>query len=174
MKHPTPLNKAYVKAMALKGAVPFPCEIAGSIRREAKEVGDLDLVVIVPELVAHINWARTILECDLAAAVTSGGPRRASGTVDGYVVNLWCGLPEEAGALLMYATGPSGYNIYYRKRAKGMGLKLNEKGLFDAHGARIAGADECSIYTALGRPWKEPCVRGYKPPPSQRKGVVHE
>lgn len=185
MKQPTPLNKAYVRAMAIKMAIPFHCEIAGSIRREEPVVGDIDLVVTVPELELKEHHARVIMAEVLDEAiqqtpahlreeirVLSGGPRRATARYGEYVINLWCGLPEEQGALLMYATGPARYNSAYRRRAKKMGFLLNEKGLW-SDGRRVAGHDECSIYTALGKPWKAPRLRGKSfKTSSPGKGVI--
>jgi DNA polymerase (family 10) len=48
-----------------------------------------------------------------------------------------------------------------RVRAKKMGLKLNEYGVFDRNtGAYIAGATEADVYQALGKPYKSPDLRG--------------
>jgi DNA polymerase (family 10) len=185
MKKPTPRAKAFVKAMALKLAIPHPCEIAGSIRREDDPVGDIDLVVTVPDLDHEEHHARNILADTLEdyinttpqrqrrGVVVGGRSRFAHATHEGYAINLWCGTPEEAGALLFAATGPKTYNIWYRSKARRAGFLLNEKGLW-VDDRRVAGADECSIYTALGKPWKEPRLRGKQLPMafSQGKGII--
>jgi len=169
MKKTTELKRAWAKAMILKLCSPFPCEIAGSIRRQEPAVGDIDLVVTVPDLEDE-HHARQILAEILEDAIKgdaypkqvsilSGGPRRATAVYDDVPVNLWCGLPQEAGALLLFATGPRGYNIGMRARAKKMGMLLNEKGLWVGE-RRIAGTNECDIYAALGKPWKQPHLRG--------------
>jgi DNA polymerase (family 10) len=174
MKRPNDLNRAFMKAMTIKMSIPFHVEIAGSIRRGCEVVGDLDLVAVVPDFECREHWATSILGCLEGVEIHEGGPRRASGSVDGFAVNLWCCLEEEFGACLFYATGPKGYNIAYRRKAKAAGWLLNEKGLWDEQGHRIAGHDECSIYNALGREWKDPSVRGYRPVRRQPGAEAHE
>jgi len=147
-------------------------EIAGSIRREEENVGDIDIVVVVPNPDDPNQsdwWASTILEA-AGVPVSSGGHRKATGQSGEFKVDLWTCTREEFGAMMFYATGPRGYNISYRKMAKQRGWKLNEKGLWDENGNRIAGYDECEIYNMLGRSWVEPKLRGYRPRKGSHKG----
>jgi DNA polymerase (family X) len=61
---------------------------------------------------------------------------------------------------MQYFTGSKAHNIILRDRAIGLGLKLNEYGLFTtADNTRIAGADEEEIYRALGLDWTPPELR---------------
>lgn len=41
-----------------------------------------------------------------------------------------------------------------------MGMRLNQRGLFDEAGNVIASRTEEEIYTALGKKYKEPKMRG--------------
>ena len=61
---------------------------------------------------------------------------------------------------LLYFTGPSGYNIGMRVRAKKMGLKLNEYGIFDrVTGAYLGGKTEDEVYKVLNKTPKLPELR---------------
>ena len=126
-------------------------EVAGSVRRGKPEVGDLDLVVggdLGRVREAHGVWIWK-----------EGGDKKATIDFMGFQVNLLVASDEEWGAHLMYFTGPASYNIAYRSRAKKMGMKLNEHGLFDGE-RRVAGLTEESVYRALGKKWKPPEQRG--------------
>ena len=57
---------------------------------------------------------------------------------------------EEFGAGLLYFTGDKQHNIWLRRIAIKKGWKLNEYGLFDKKGKRIAGRTEEEIYSKLG------------------------
>lgn len=154
-KSKTPLRQAQAIAHELRSlllAVGLErAEVAGSVRRGKSEVGDLDIVVqgdLTKVREAHGAW--TWME---------GGDRKATLSYKGMQVNLVASLPEEWGSMLLYFTGPRDYNIAYRARAKRMGLKLNEHGLWRGE-ERIAGRTEDEVYQALGKRWKAPSQRG--------------
>lgn len=159
MKTKLTLTEAAFQATKLQEKIPFPSEVAGSIRRLSPVIGDIDIVVVVPELEEVLHWAVSIL-ADHSSKIIQGGRRRATFLVNETQVNVWCCLPDEAGACLFYATGPRDYNIAYRRKAKERQWKLNEKGLFSQLGTKIAGATENEIYSAFNKPWKEPALRG--------------
>ena len=131
--------------------------IAGSVRRLKPEIGDLDLVVVTdaPALVAA-----HLLAFPQISQVLCKGESKIS-------VILQCGLQvdvrfcakEAFGAMLAHCTGPMEHNIAMRQRAKSLGFKLNEYGLFSGD-FRITGRDEKSIYEALRCDWIEPSDRG--------------
>lgn len=62
--------------------------------------------------------------------------------------------------MLFFLTGPAGYSIAYRKRAKEKGWHLDQYGLKDEHGDVIASRTESSIYKAFGKSYKQPELRG--------------
>lgn len=125
-------------------------EIVGSVRRQDPDVGDIDVIV---------NGDMNNVE-KIAADVVELGENKATIDYDGHQVNLWQSPLETWGAALFAYTGPRGYVIGYRKRAKDQGLLLNEKGLFDKDGNLIAGKEEADIYQALGKEYKDPSERG--------------
>jgi hypothetical protein len=130
-------------------------EVCGSYRRGNSTPKDLDFVVIpkkgvtLPNILPPnqgVNWV---------------GDKKAQVVIDNETIDFHASSLTGLGAALMYFTGPAGYNIGMRMRAKKMGLKLNEYGVFDRNtGAYIAGATEADVYQALGKPYKSPDLRG--------------
>jgi len=64
---------------------------------------------------------------------------------------------------MQYFTGSKAHNIALRDRAMGLGLKLNEYGVFrSADDVRVAGATEADVYAALGLSWVPPELREHR------------
>jgi len=126
----------------------------GSYRRGAQMIGDIDFVVILkegyslPEILPSnqgVNWV---------------GDQKAQVIIDGEKVDFRVTTPKAWGATILYFTGPADFNIKYRWMAKKRGLKLSEYGLFDRNTDKyIAGKTENDIFTALGRPYRDPADR---------------
>ena len=126
----------------------------GSYRRGAQMIGDIDFVIIpkegytLPQMLPPnegVNWV---------------GDNKAQVIIDGEKVDFKVTTPAAWGATIMYFTGPADFNIKYRWMAKRKGLKLSEYGLFDRNTDQyLAGATEEDIFTALGRPYREPAKR---------------
>lgn len=125
-------------------------EFCGSLRRQKDTVGDLDVVVDGPVDVLRLNPHWVWME---------GGSKKATLDFRGAQVNVLHADGDNWGAAVLYFTGPHDYNIAYRRRAKSMGMLLNEYGLWK-DGKRIAGATESEIYDALGKTYKDPWMRG--------------
>ena len=127
-------------------------KVAGSLRRGADEIGDVDIVVIPKE--GFTEKVEEIIN------VTSSGKRKIYGTYKGTPINFFITEEKSWGACLMTATGPAVYNIRKRFLVKRMGLKLNEYGLFKvSSGEYLAGEKEDDIYDYLGWTHKAPCER---------------
>ena len=60
---------------------------------------------------------------------------------------------------LLSTTGSKDENMRLRKKAKDMGYRLVEEGLFDSTGALVKTPSERSIYNILNEKYKEPCER---------------
>ena len=131
-------------------------EVAGSYRRRAETVGDLDLLVTCHPGVAVVE---RFVTHPLVATVVAQGPTRAAVRLrSGLGVDLRVLAPESFGAGLYYFTGSKAHNIALRRRAVARGLKLNEYGVF--RGARrVAGRTEREVLGALGLPWIPPELR---------------
>ncbi len=137
----------------------------GSYRRGAQMIGDIDFVIIpkegytLPQMLPPnegVNWV---------------GDNKAQVIIDGEKVDFKVTTPAAWGATIMYFTGPADFNIKYRWMAKRKGLKLSEYGLFDRNTDQyLAGATEEDIFTALGRPYREPAKRqGFSKSKSKKK-----
>ena len=135
---------------------------AGSLRRMAPTVGDLDLLLIEQP---WGQWAWGALPTVHGLALHAFGPAKATGVFthgrQRIPVDIRAVAPSSLGAALEYFTGPAGHNLGMRMKAKRKGYKLNEYGLFSVKtGFKIAGDTEASIYDALGHDWKPPELRG--------------
>jgi len=132
------------------------CEIAGSYRRGRDTVGDLDLVVCAPDA----GPVRRALERhqEVRRLVASGPTRLTAMLHNGLQVDLRVVPAGSFGAALHYFTGSKAHNIRVRARARELGLRISEYGVF--RGARrLAGAREQDIFDAVGIDWIPPELR---------------
>jgi DNA polymerase (family 10) len=142
-------------------------EPAGSLRRRAETIGDVDILVTTgsggsaqkqtPEQLIESFTNAPFVERVLGAGGTKGSAIiRTDATpvqVDVRVVP-----PESFGAALQYFTGSKAHNVRLREIALKAKLKLNEYGLFDDD-AVVAGAVEEEIYEKLGLDCIDPLLR---------------
>ena len=128
--------------------------MAGSLRRGKGTVGDLDLLSTDPRVVDAIRG------CPGVAQILESGPKRTSVKLDdGVQVDVRLFTDEEYGTALVYFTGSKDHNIALRNLANEKGWKLNEYGLFDAAGGRLAGGTEGGVYNRLGMRFVPPELR---------------
>ena len=131
---------------------------AGSLRRMAETIGDVDLLVSC-ERSSEVMDA--LADSDLTARVISRGETRSSiVTTAGLQVDLRVVAPEAWGAALIYFTGSKAHNVRIREMAVRKGLKLNEYGLFRAKSGKLLAAEtEEAVYERLGLSYIEPTLR---------------
>jgi DNA polymerase (family 10) len=131
---------------------------AGSLRRGCDTIGDLDLLVTggSPQDVAE-----RFLKFPKIVEILARGENKVSVKLrSGIQVDLRVLEPESHGAALQYFTGSKAHNVAVRDRAKRMGYKLSEYGLFRVEDdSRVAGATEEEIYQKLKLPYIEPELR---------------
>jgi DNA polymerase (family 10) len=133
-------------------------EIAGSLRRRKEVIRDIDLVATSPDPAALAHAFRT--QFGVAEVIGSGETKTSVRFADGLAADLRVVSDEEFGAALLYFTGSELHNTQLRGRAKRLGLKLNEYGLFHAESQeRLEAGDETWIYRQLGLPFIEPELR---------------
>ena len=133
-------------------------EYAGSLRRMAETIGDLDLLVASDEPTEVMEAFTTV---GIVERVLAKGDTKSSVlSRTGLQIDLRV-LPLEAwGAAMIYFTGSKPHNIRIREMAVRKGLKLNEYGLFDAKsGELIVARTEEEVYERLGLPWIPPTLR---------------
>ena len=131
---------------------------AGSFRRRRETIGDLDILAICGKGCKVMDRFSKYGD---VAEVLSRGETKSS-------VRLKCGLrvdvrvleEESYGAALHYFTGSKAHNVAVRERAKELGLKVSEYGVFRAKDEkRLSGADEEDVFKAVGLPFIPPELR---------------
>jgi DNA polymerase (family 10) len=129
---------------------------AGSFRRCAETVGDLDILVSAgrgADVMAHF-----VAYDEVSEVISRGDTRCTVRLRNGMQIDLRR-VPQVAfGSALQYFTGSRDHNIALRKLAAGRGLKLNEYGLFDGE-TRVAGKNEKQVYARCGLDYIEPELR---------------
>lgn len=129
---------------------------AGSLRRGRETIGDLDLLVTGSDLAAigsHFSKFTRI------AQVLAKGEDKISVKLDQDLqVDVRLLAKESYGAALMYFTGSKEHNVVLRERAKKLGLKLSEYGLFKGE-RNVASRTEEEVYERLGLAWIPPELR---------------
>ena len=155
------LDAAYIAAEELSGFIQKSKLVdqitaAGSLRRGRETVGDLDLLVIGHD---HAKIADHFIRHPRIAQVLAKGEDKVSvKLVNDMQVDVRMLGPESYGAALMYFTGSKEHNVALRERARRLGLKLSEYGLFKGEKS-VAGRTEEEVYEKLGLPWIPPELR---------------
>jgi len=132
-------------------------EMAGSYRRRKETVGDLDVLVIASRG-AKVTEAFGRFEA-VERVVSQGGTRSTVILRTGLQVDLRVVPQVSFGAAWHYFTGSKAHNIAVRTMGVQRGLKINEYGVFDRAGKRIAGRTEKEVYAQVGLPWIAPELR---------------
>jgi DNA polymerase (family 10) len=134
------------------------CTYAGSLRRMAETIGDIDILVAsknakpVMEAFASLSY--------VAEVIARGETKTSIRTTKGLQVDLRVVPPDVWGAALQYFTGSKAHNIRTREIAVRKKLKLSEYGLFDADTEKlIVSQTEEEVYERLGLPWISPLLR---------------
>jgi DNA polymerase (family 10) len=129
----------------------------GSLRRGCETCGDVDILAagasagVAEAFIAHPLVERVLAQGETKSSVLLRG---------GFQADLRLVPSDSRGAALQYFTGSKAHNIALRDRAIGMGLKLNEYGIFrTADDTRVAAPREEEIYAALGLDWIPPELR---------------
>lgn len=137
-------------------------EVAGSYRRRAETVGDIDLLALAPPerataIMEHFTSFAGVDRVEMAGTTRGSIVLRAGLPVDLRI------LPREVyGAALHYFTGSKEHNVEIRRRAQRRGLRVSEYGVFegsDDEAPRVAGATEEEVFAAVELPWIEPVLR---------------
>ena len=134
------------------------CAYAGSLRRMAETIGDIDILAASaePQPIMDAFTGLSYVERVMARGETKTSIR----TTKGLQVDLRVVPPDCWGAALQYFTGSKAHNIRTREIAVRQGLKLSEYGLFEAKsGKLIVAQTEEEVYERLGLPWIPPTLR---------------
>ncbi len=132
--------------------------IAGSARRRADSVKDLDLVAASRQ---PRQLASALGELDLIESVSSTAESGARGrTHTGVRVDLRVVTPDRFGNLLQHFTGSGRHNSSLREAAVRRGMHVSEYGIAHDGESRVHRfATEEEVYAHLGLAWIEPELR---------------
>ena len=103
-------------------------KFAGSYRRGRETVGDLDILV-------DSKQAETVMDhfaafSEITSVIVRGTTKMSVRLEDEFQVDLRVVPKDSFGAALQYFTGSKSHNVIIRGRAKQMGLKINEWGVY--------------------------------------------
>ncbi|MDI3309968.1 MAG: DNA polymerase/3'-5' exonuclease PolX [Thermoanaerobacterium sp.] len=152
---------AYLEATSLKqylidSGLTIRCEIAGSLRRRKEIVKDIDILATCdnPEKLMDVF---TKYE-GMKDIVAKGETKTSIILKSGINVDLRVVKDEEYPYALHHFTGSKEHNTAMRHRARQMGIKMNEYGLFKGD-LLIKCRDEDDIFKSLGLQYIPPELR---------------
>jgi DNA polymerase (family 10) len=122
---------------------------AGSLRRRAETVGDVDVIAASTDGPALTAW---LVEQPFVAEVLGHGTTKASVlTHNGVQLDLRVVPPESYGNLLQHFTGSKGHNVRMREDAQKRGMSVSEWGIKDEQtGEVFRTPHEDEVYRHLG------------------------
>jgi DNA polymerase (family 10) len=152
------LGEELVAGLKLLGGEGTHVELAGSLRRRADSVKDLDIIATTTRPTA---LAKSLAKLEQIEAVSSAGRAGARGrTHAGIGVDLRIAKPAQLGNLLQHFTGSGAHNAALREAAVRRGLHVSEYGIRDdATGRTLTCASEREVYERLGLAYIEPELR---------------
>jgi DNA polymerase (family 10) len=130
-------------------------EPAGSYRRRAETVGDIDLLAICSAPGPVVD--RFTSYEGVSRVVARGSTRASVVLASGMQVDLRIVARESYGAALHYFTGNKAHNIAVRALGVSRGLRISEYGVF--RGQRMGGETEEDVFGAVGMSFVPPELR---------------
>jgi len=154
-----PIAEAFVERVrSLRGVK--QAEVAGSLRRGAETIGDIDILC---DAAAGETVIKQFVTFEGVKRILASGGTKGSVTVEldagrELQIDLRVVETDSYGAALQYFTGSKEHNVRLRERAIAKKWRLNEYGLFDGERS-VAGKREVDIYKKLGLPFIPPELR---------------
>jgi len=138
-------------------------QTAGSLRRRAETIGDVDILVASGDKEgSSVRIVEAFTKAAFVREVLASGPTKGSAIIETSTVPVQVDVrvvPEQSlGAAAQYFTGSKQHNVRLREIALKKKLKLNEYGLFKGE-KMIAGESEQEIYEKLGLDYILPVLR---------------
>ena len=133
-------------------------EIAGSARRMADSVKDLDIIATAKD---PSKLTAAFARLDVIESAGSAGENAVRGrTHSGLPVDVRVVEPDLFGNLMQHFTGSKDHNMQLREAAVRRGLHVSEYGILDdATGETTRCATEEAVYERLGLAWIPPELR---------------
>jgi DNA polymerase (family 10) len=152
------IGEALVAGLSERGGPGTHVQLAGSVRRQADSVKDIDLIATTSR---PSELARSLSELEQIESVGSAGEGGARArTHSGVPVDLRIAAPEQLGNLLQHFTGSGEHNAALREAAVRRGLHVSEYGILeDSTGVTHTCRTEEEVYELLGLAYIEPELR---------------
>lgn len=125
--------------------------ITGALRRQSREVGDIELLALPTDLDEFLHVLETMS--------FSGGKRSMKKLVQAMPITVHIAhKPAELGAMTLATTGDRLFFQDLKKRAAKRGWALDQYGIWDSKSLRpiLQTAHENDFFVALGLDWVEP------------------
>jgi DNA polymerase (family 10) len=152
------LGRALADGLVERGGEGTEVLIAGSARRMADSVKDIDLIAVTRRPVTLAKSLARLPEVESVAAAGKAGARGR--THSGMSIDLRIAKPSQLGNLLQHFTGSGKHNAALREAAVRRGLHVSEYGVYDdATGTTSTCASEQEVYELLGLAYIEPELR---------------
>lgn len=145
-----------VKARVQQSGLVQRCEIAGSIRRRKEVVKDVDMIATSDHAGELMDYFTTLPF--VADIIAKGDTKSTVRLKNGINMDLRVVVDREYPYVLNHFTGSKEHNTAIRHRAKAMGIKVNEYGLFREE-KLIECNSEADIYKVLGLDYIPPEIR---------------
>lgn len=132
--------------------------LAGSLRRGADLVADINIVMASPDPPRLIHLCNQ--QPEVHEVIETGPTTTRLVTSEGLRLSLIAVLPQQFASALLYHTGATAHLAALRRIAQHRGLRLTEHGLTRIEGSTpIPTAEEQDIYRHLGLPYIAPELR---------------
>jgi DNA polymerase (family X) len=152
------LARALADGLRARGGNGTDVRIAGSARRMADSVKDIDLIAVTRRPTTLAKSLATLPEIESVSSAGNAGAKAR--THSGIAVDLRIAKPSQLGNLLQHFTGSGKHNAALREAAVRKGLHVSEYGIGDdATGASTTCASEQEVYAMLGLAYIEPELR---------------
>jgi DNA polymerase (family 10) len=144
-----PLQKASSVANTIIRNIGGSAMVCGSIRRKMSTVGDIDIVALeTPALLKKLGELGFKIKDTVASSL-----------INNISVSVYFADRTNWGSMIMHFTGSKAFNIMMRRLALKKGLTLNQYGVFNKGGVRIASRTENEIFDTIGMRHVKPVER---------------
>jgi DNA polymerase (family 10) len=155
------LGDALAAGLIERGGTGTEVLVAGSARRMADSVKDIDLIAVTRKPVTLAKSLAALPEIESVASAGRAGARARSHS--GASVDLRIAKPGQLGNLLQHFTGSAKHNAALREAAVRRGLHVSEYGIHDDRtGKTTACASEREVYAMLDLAYIEPELREHR------------
>ncbi len=152
------LGEALASGLQERGGEGTQVLVAGSARRMADSVKDVDLIAVTRKPVTLAKSLAGLPEMESVSSAAKAGARGVSHS--GASVDLRIAKPAQLGNLLQHFTGSGKHNAALREAAVRKGLHVSEYGVYDDEsGTTITYESEQEVYAMLGLAYIEPELR---------------